>query len=151
MAYPCISEVPPLALILVMCAFYAIRKQSFIATAYRRFVFFLMYFMQFSLTIKLVVRIITSIQFVKSNSEELKKTNGVIFVKTFWGDFNPHEKSEKKQWIDNFVEISSIILCIFMIQCWKTCKWFEIRYKTMHMDENTSTFSRTEAYFDLRQ
>lgn len=57
-----------------MCAFYAIRKQSFVATFYKKFVFILMYFMQLSLSIKLIVRIITKIQFVKANANELKDT-----------------------------------------------------------------------------
>jgi hypothetical protein len=66
MAFPCVAELPSLALIFTMFAFYAIRKEQFVATFYKKFVFFLMYFLQFSLTIKLVVRIITKIEFVKS-------------------------------------------------------------------------------------
>jgi hypothetical protein len=89
MAFPAISEVPALAFILTMCSFYAIRKQSFIAGAYRRFVFFLMYFMQFSMVIKLIVRIITKIQYIKTQSEVYSESKSVIAVKTLWGDFNP--------------------------------------------------------------
>ena len=65
MAFPAVSEFPSLACILLMSAFYAIRKHAFIAVAYRRFIFFLMYWIQFNLTIKLVVRIVTNIGYVK--------------------------------------------------------------------------------------
>jgi hypothetical protein len=43
MSFPCLSEIPSLAMILLMCSLYAIRKQQFVAGTYRKFVFFLLY------------------------------------------------------------------------------------------------------------
>jgi len=72
MAFPAVSELPTLAFIVLMLSFYAIRKQAFIASAYRRFVFFLMYWMQMNLTVKLVVRIITNITYVKNRAQGIE-------------------------------------------------------------------------------
>jgi len=129
MAFPSASEIPILAALLLMTSFYAIRKHAFIATAYRRYVFMLMYFMQINLIIKLVVRIITNIQYVKDRAAFLKDTQAIIAVKSIWGDFDP-KASDAKTRGAAVSELVSICLCIFFIQGWKTCKLLEIRYKT---------------------
>jgi hypothetical protein len=62
MSFPSCSEVPAMLMIILIFSFYLIRKD--IAAVYRRYSFFVIYYLQFTLTLKFLYRVVSGIDFI---------------------------------------------------------------------------------------
>jgi hypothetical protein len=83
MAFPSCSELITMVFVLIMVAFFPIRKK--IGKVYREFVFFVMYWIAATLNLKLFYRVFIRIDFVRSFIRE--SDHIVVKVLTImWGD-----------------------------------------------------------------
>lgn len=139
MAFPSVSEIPTFVFILLMIAFYAIRKEA--ASAYRRFTFFVVHWIQITMMIKFMFRVTIRIPFI-SDFFKFNPDNSFVKAATIIYGENMESKSERlshktqgaKAEVNHdlyrFAYCALMQLAVFVCQLWRTTKWFEIRYKT---------------------
>lgn len=84
MVFNSCSDIPTLFMLLLVFAMYAFRKDY--TVAFLQYTFFVVYFIQFMLTLKLINNTLTSIDFVKDWMEENKEKPGVQFNNILFGN-----------------------------------------------------------------
>jgi hypothetical protein len=62
MSFPSCSEVPAMIMIILIFSFFLIRKD--IAAVYRKYSFFVIYYLHFTLTLKFLFRVVSGIDFI---------------------------------------------------------------------------------------
>ena len=85
MAFNSCSDIPALFMILLLFAFYAYRKQY--SVAYREYSFFVIYFIQINLTLKVIFSSLIRIDFIREAMESESNQNkpGVKFLNLWFG------------------------------------------------------------------
>ena len=85
MAFNSCSDIPALFMILLLFAFYAYRKQY--SVAYREYSFFVIYFIQINLTLKVIFSSVIRIDFIREGMESESNQNkaGVKFLNLWFG------------------------------------------------------------------
>jgi len=92
-----------------------------------------MYLISITMNFKLFYRVTIRIKFVKNFIQNHPKYMSVKILSIFWGDIAQTVIDKDKQAkLDRqeYLYCVLVALTIFFIQCWKTTKWFEIRFKT---------------------
>ena len=139
------SDIPALFFMLLLFAFYGVRKQYSIL--YRKYSFFVVYFIQTVLTLKMFNDILLRIDFIQTFFADNADSMIVQVNQLIFGGNSSRDSDANKYQMQYFV---SVFTCLFFCQAWKTAKWVEIRYKTMDM-QDSSFFARFNNYFRQRE
>jgi hypothetical protein len=127
-------DLPGLVLVVVLCAFYVMRKDY--TAFYRPFSFFFVYYVQLFVVLKFLKDMLTNIRFIRiwleSNPKSLTATiNNVVF-----GGLKVFDKKSKE------ANTAFGLLIIFVAQIWRTQKWFEIREKNIVIGKENDHWAR---------
>jgi hypothetical protein len=93
MAFPSCSELITMVFVLVMLAFFPIRKS--VGKAYREFVFFVMYWIAATLNLKLFYRVLIRVAFIRSYIRNHRGLLGLKILTVMWGDITDTNADKK--------------------------------------------------------
>ena len=123
------SDIPSLFMLLVMFATYALRKNF--TTQFLKYTFFVVYFIQGVMTLKLINATCLNVLFVKDFIVENKDAPFVIVNNLIFGSIQTTGSSSIT--LQQIGYYANIFICLFACQAWKCSKWIEIRFKSRHL------------------
>ena len=125
MGYNGLSDVPQLALLLILCAFFAFKEGN--PVAFGMSIFFIVYYVQFALTLKVIYGIVSQISSIEHLMEEFKSDKNVKMVMMLFGSrFADSQTDMEDFYFQKNVYYSCLLVCITMLQAWKQAKWIDI-------------------------
>lgn len=144
MSFNSLFEIPQLLLILTLFGFFAFRK--YYSFEYGLLNFFVAYYFQFTLMLKLTYWISTEIGFVNRYISSNRETLTMRVIKLALGHLIPGRINSEEFWY-----FLSLLLCITSIQMWKQAKWIDIRDKVKRNPEQfKSNYSQFWVYLKNR-
>jgi hypothetical protein len=134
-------------MILALMSAYPYRKQY--TKSFLEFTFFVIYYLHFILSLKLINEIIVKIEFIQDLMNEYKNSNIVKANDLLFGNVELQKANSASGDYINIAYMLWLLVCFNLIQSWKQAKWIEIRYKTREM-QGMSYFKRFGAYIKNR-
>ena len=122
MAFNALFDLPQLILILVSVAFWSYRKSFYVM--YGLLTFFIAYYFQIALMIKLIIGVAMNVDFIKEYLSDNPNFTSSIVINVLFGDSKSMDSDNK---LMRYSYEFSLLLCIYFAQIWKQTKWSMIR------------------------
>lgn len=153
MAYNSVSDIPSMFFLLFLSALYAFRKNY--SGAYRVLSFFVVYYIQVLMLIKIcndfILRSPFNKEWIAANPKAaFVRIEAILFGEPLSAKVHLSDRDQASADRKFYIYQASAISCLFFTQCWKVTKWIEIRYKTSHL-ENAWFCSRFVEYINMRK
>ena len=122
MAFNALFDLPQLILILVSVAFWSYRKSFYVM--YGLLTFFIAYYFQIALMIKLIIGVAMNVDFIKEYLLDNPNFTSSIVINVLFGD---SKSMDSNNLLMRYSYQFSLLLCIYFAQIWKQTKWSMIR------------------------
>lgn len=148
MGFNGVFDLPTLFMILVLKSLYAFRKSYFVF--YQTFSLFVLYYIQFTVVLKLLYSILTGIGYVEEFMQDRSqnpyvKACTILFGINFSSELTNGYLSKKMSFY------AFLLLCLFFAQVYRQCKWADIREVTEDSLPEAWSFTRLVEYMRTKE
>ena len=146
MEFNSISDIPAMAMVLLLLSFYAFRREYFLA--YGRFVMFMAYYVQFAVTVKIFWTLLMVVPEVHSWFGHHQKNPAVrvsmlLFgIEESSGRQDAADVSSTQSQKSKVLQVFFMLMVLYSVQCWKQQRWTAIRYQTAQLGSSLGAYSR---------